>query len=47
LEPIYRSRVWRNWRLVPAAARAAFALRRVFASVRPGLVVGTGGYAAG
>lgn len=47
LEPIYRRRPWRNWRLVTSAAVCGLALRRVFRSFRPRLVVGTGGYASG
>lgn len=46
-EPIYRDRVWRNWRLVPALVRSFVALARLFGRLRPGLVVGTGGYASG
>jgi len=46
-EPIRRSRVWENWRLVPALSRVAVGLRRVFRDFRPDLVVGTGGYASG
>jgi UDP-N-acetylglucosamine--N-acetylmuramyl-(pentapeptide) pyrophosphoryl-undecaprenol N-acetylglucosamine transferase len=47
LEPLYRSRPWRNWRLAVSAARCAHALRALFAEFRPHLVVGTGGYVAG
>jgi UDP-N-acetylglucosamine--N-acetylmuramyl-(pentapeptide) pyrophosphoryl-undecaprenol N-acetylglucosamine transferase len=47
LEPIYRSRPWRNWRLLVSAVRCAFELSELFRSYRPELVVGTGGYAAG
>ncbi|HEX6937775.1 MAG TPA: undecaprenyldiphospho-muramoylpentapeptide beta-N-acetylglucosaminyltransferase [Longimicrobiales bacterium] len=47
LEPIRRDRVWRNWRLVPSVARSAAGLNRVFRTLRPRLVVGTGGYASG
>ncbi len=47
LEPIYRSRPWRNWRLVRSAASAARELHRLFHAFAPDLVVGTGGYAAG
>ncbi len=46
-EPIYRSRVWRNWRLVPAAIGTARGLGRLWRRLRPSLVVGTGGYASG
>lgn len=47
LEPIYRSRPWRNWRLLVSGAGVAGELRDLFASFAPDLVVGTGGYAAG
>lgn len=46
-EPLRRDRVWENWRLFPAAWRVWRGLRAVFASHRPHLVVGTGGYASG
>lgn len=47
LLPIFRDRVWRNWRL-PLSMTASFArLARLFAAFRPALVVGTGGYASG
>ncbi len=47
LEPIRRSRPWRNWRLLPAALLASREIQRLFATFPPHLVVGTGGYAAG
>lgn len=47
LEPIYRSRPWRNWRQLVSTVRCGWALRDLFQSYRPRLVVGTGGYAAG
>jgi UDP-N-acetylglucosamine--N-acetylmuramyl-(pentapeptide) pyrophosphoryl-undecaprenol N-acetylglucosamine transferase len=47
LQPIQRDRVWRNWRLVPALAGTFTGLIRLFRQLRPGLVVGTGGYASG
>lgn len=47
LQPIQRSRVWRNWRLVPAMSGAAWGLSRLMLRTRPSLVVGTGGYASG
>lgn len=46
-EPIRRSQVWRNWRLVPALARALSGIARAFRRFAPDLVVGTGGYASG
>jgi UDP-N-acetylglucosamine--N-acetylmuramyl-(pentapeptide) pyrophosphoryl-undecaprenol N-acetylglucosamine transferase len=47
LEPIRRARPWENWRLVPALAKSGWGIRRAFASFKPDLVVGTGGYASG
>lgn len=47
LEPIRRSRIWENWRLVPAGLRSFLGLRRLFRGFRPDLFVGTGGYASG
>lgn len=47
LEPIRRSRVWENWRLIPAMASTLRGVRKVFREFRPNLVVGTGGYASG
>lgn len=47
LEPLRRSRVWENWRLIPATISSLRGLRRLFRSFRPSLVVGTGGYASG
>ena len=47
LQPIYRDRVWRNWRLVPAMAGTVIGLAKLFIRLRPSLVVGTGGYASG
>ena len=47
LQPIQRSRVWRNWRLVPAMGGAVWGLSRLMVRTKPALVVGTGGYASG
>jgi len=47
LEPLRRERPWQNWRLVPAMLRTIRGLRALFRRFRPGLVVGTGGYASG
>lgn len=47
LEPIRRAQPLANWRLFPAMFNSLMGLRRVFAQFRPGLVVGTGGYASG
>jgi UDP-N-acetylglucosamine--N-acetylmuramyl-(pentapeptide) pyrophosphoryl-undecaprenol N-acetylglucosamine transferase len=46
-EPLRRSRVWQNWKLVPALFRSVNGLARLFRELRPRLVVGTGGYASG
>jgi UDP-N-acetylglucosamine--N-acetylmuramyl-(pentapeptide) pyrophosphoryl-undecaprenol N-acetylglucosamine transferase len=46
-EPLYRSRPWRNVRLAVALARSFAGLASLFRAFRPGLVVGTGGYASG
>lgn len=47
LEPLRRSRPWQNWRLIPSTLGAWRGLRAIFRRFRPGLVVGTGGYASG
>lgn len=47
LVPIFRDHPWRNWRLAPSLGRSFISLARLFAMFRPGLVVGTGGYASG
>src|SRR5690606_25619149 len=46
-EPIRRSRVWENWRLIPGLTAALLGIARAFRDFRPDLVVGTGGYASG
>jgi len=45
-EPLRRSQVWQNWRLVPSLVKSFVGLRRVFQREQPRLVVGTGGYAS-
>lgn len=47
LHPLYRSRVWNNWRTLVGLVSAWRGIGRVFKEERPALVVGTGGYAAG
>lgn len=47
LHPLYRSRPWRNWRLLATAPAVFRGLRRAFAELDPHLVVGTGGYVSG
>ncbi len=46
LHPLYRSRVWNNWRTVAGLMTAWRAIGRIFREERPALIVGTGGYAA-
>lgn len=46
MQPVHRSRPWRNWRLLATAPAVAWGTARTFRSFRPDLVVGTGGYAA-
>ena len=46
VEPLRRSRVWRNWRIVPSLARSLAVIRTLFRRFQPQLVVGTGGYAS-
>ncbi len=47
LHPLYRPRVWQNWRTVRGALGAWGALERLQREQHPRLVVGTGGYASG
>ena len=47
LQPLYRQRVWRNWRLVAAMPAVAAGVRRVFRNFDPHLVIGSGGYVSG
>jgi UDP-N-acetylglucosamine--N-acetylmuramyl-(pentapeptide) pyrophosphoryl-undecaprenol N-acetylglucosamine transferase len=47
LHPLYRPRVWQNWRTVRGAVGAWSALGALARQGRPQLVVGTGGYASG
>lgn len=47
LEPLHRSRPWRNWRLLWTTPSVLRGLRSVFRELDPHLVLGTGGYAAG
>ncbi|MDH5234651.1 MAG: UDP-N-acetylglucosamine--N-acetylmuramyl-(pentapeptide) pyrophosphoryl-undecaprenol N-acetylglucosamine transferase, partial [Gemmatimonadota bacterium] len=47
LHPLYRPRVWMNWRTLRGAMSGWSALGRLARSTPPALVVGTGGYAAG
>ena len=47
MQPLYRSRPWRNWRLVGSMPAVLYGLSRAFSDWEPHLVVGTGGYASG
>lgn len=47
MHPIYRSRTWRNWRLLAGLPAVWWGLRKAFRDLEPHLVVGTGGYASG
>ncbi|MGH7467297.1 MAG: undecaprenyldiphospho-muramoylpentapeptide beta-N-acetylglucosaminyltransferase [Longimicrobiales bacterium] len=46
-EPLRRQRVWENWKLLASLMSSTRGLARLFRELRPGLVVGTGGYASG
>lgn len=46
LHPLYRTRVWNNWKTSRGLITAWSGIGKVFAEERPALVVGTGGYAA-
>jgi len=46
MEPLYRSRPWRNWRLVARLPGVIGGLGQLFREFDPHLVVGTGGYAS-
>lgn len=47
LHPLYRPRIWHNWRTLRGAWRSWGKLEALAAERRPRVVVGTGGYAAG
>jgi UDP-N-acetylglucosamine--N-acetylmuramyl-(pentapeptide) pyrophosphoryl-undecaprenol N-acetylglucosamine transferase len=47
LHPLYRAKVWNNYRTAAGAAGAWRHIGRLVAQQRPAVVVGTGGYAAG
>jgi UDP-N-acetylglucosamine--N-acetylmuramyl-(pentapeptide) pyrophosphoryl-undecaprenol N-acetylglucosamine transferase len=47
LHPLYRPRVWQNWKTVRGALGAWGTLGALARESRPQLVVGTGGYASG
>jgi UDP-N-acetylglucosamine--N-acetylmuramyl-(pentapeptide) pyrophosphoryl-undecaprenol N-acetylglucosamine transferase len=45
-EPLRRSKIWQNWRLLPSMWNSVIGLRKLFNEQNPKLVVGTGGYAS-
>ena len=47
LHPLYRRKIWENWRTIAGLFSAWREIGRRVASERPAVVVGTGGYAAG
>ena len=47
LHPLYRPKVWKNWRTARGAFSAWRRLDAIAREERPAIVVGTGGYAAG
>jgi UDP-N-acetylglucosamine--N-acetylmuramyl-(pentapeptide) pyrophosphoryl-undecaprenol N-acetylglucosamine transferase len=47
LHPLYRQRFWENWRTIRGAVGAWRELGALVRDEQPGVVVGTGGYAAG
>ncbi len=47
MQPLHRSRPWRNWRLLTSTPVVLRGLSRAFSEWDPHLVVGTGGYASG
>ncbi|MDX1577387.1 MAG: glycosyltransferase, partial [Gemmatimonadota bacterium] len=47
LQPLYRHRPWRNWRLLVSAPAVVAGVRGAFRDFRPSIVVGTGGYVSG
>lgn len=46
MQPLERSRPWRNWRLLTSAPAVLRGVAEAFRTVRPDVVVGTGGYAS-
>jgi len=47
LEPLYRQRPWRNWRLAWSAPSVISGVASAFRDFSPALAVGTGGYVSG
>ena len=46
LHPLYRTKVWNNWKTARGLITAWSGIGKVFGEERPAVVVGTGGYAA-
>lgn len=46
LHPLYRTKVWNNWKTARGLINAWRGIGKIFAEERPAVVVGTGGYAA-
>ena len=46
LHPLYRTKIWNNWKTARGLITAWRGIGRIFAEERPAIVVGTGGYAA-
>jgi UDP-N-acetylglucosamine--N-acetylmuramyl-(pentapeptide) pyrophosphoryl-undecaprenol N-acetylglucosamine transferase len=46
IQPLYRSRPWRNWRMAAGSPAVLAGLQRAFRDLDPSLVLGTGGYAS-
>jgi UDP-N-acetylglucosamine--N-acetylmuramyl-(pentapeptide) pyrophosphoryl-undecaprenol N-acetylglucosamine transferase len=46
LHPLYRTKVWNNWKTARGLITAWRGIGKIFADERPAVVVGTGGYAA-
>ena len=46
MQPLVRSRPWRNWRLLTSAPAVFRGIAAAFRDLKPDVVVGTGGYAA-
>jgi len=47
MQPLYRERLWRNWKLAMSIPAIGIGIHRTFRDFNPELVVGTGGYVSG
>ena len=47
MQPLYRERPWRNWKLAARLPSICAGVQRTFRDFNPDLVVGTGGYVSG